>query len=68
MPAKYASLHNHISSNKNAANGEFISPKKIFVSSRSSKRRERTRPCDSHLTSAWRRKCLCLESILLHND
>ena len=54
MSAKYASLRNHVSSNKNAANGEFISPKKIFVFSQSSKRRERTRPRDSYLTSAWR--------------
>ena len=32
MSAKYPSLHNHISSNKNATNGEFISSKKIFFS------------------------------------
>ena len=48
MLAKYASLHNHISSNKNAANGEFIFPKRIFVFLQSSKRCKRTRPRDSH--------------------
>ena len=57
MSAKYANLNNHISSDKNAANGEFMSPKKICVSSRSSKRRERTLPRDSRLTSAWRSLC-----------
>ena len=30
MSAKYASLHNHVSSNKNAANGEFIFRKKFL--------------------------------------
>ena len=68
MLVKYTSLHYHISSNKNVANGGFISPKKIFVSSQSSKRCERTHPHDSYLTSAWRRKCSCWESILSHND
>ena len=54
-----------MSSKKSSVNEDFASCRNCFASL-SSKKGERTRPLDSHLTSAWKRRCWCCGSMLSH--